>query len=129
VNLGSTSGLAVTPSVSDAFSQGSWTGSITVAQAATNLTLWASDGLGDTALSPAVNIASLPTVGGLTAGNSLLMYWPSSQPDFILETATDLGASNWAEVETPPLIVGSQFLQSLPLTGTNRFFRLRYIGQ
>jgi hypothetical protein len=128
VALTATPGVALTPSVSGAFRQGTWTGMLTVGQPVSNLVLQASDGLGDTGLANAINIVNPPGLSSVCSGGNLLLLWPSALPGFVMETAPALNATNWVPVSTPPTQIGGQFLESLPLAATNAFFRLRYVA-
>ena len=74
--LGTTSGVAVAPPVSGNFIQGAWTGSVVIAQTATNLVLRANDGLGHFGLANPINVISLPSLGILQSGNIALYMWP-----------------------------------------------------
>ncbi len=62
VILSSTNGVPVNPPVSANFIRGIWTGTITIAQPATNLVLRASDGLGGFGLVNGVNVVNPPVL-------------------------------------------------------------------
>jgi fibronectin-binding autotransporter adhesin len=55
-----------------------------------------------------------------------VLYWPSYYSDFILQSVTDINASNsWAIVAGTPVVVASQnVLTNGPILG-NRFYRLK----
>jgi hypothetical protein len=126
VALTASPAVAFSPAVSGVFTQGVWAGTVTVGQTVSNLVLQAADGLGDTGLASAVNIVTLPGLGGVRSGNSLFMVWPTAPAGFVLETAGALNASNWVPVPAAPLSFDDQNFELLPLAGTNAFFRLRY---
>jgi hypothetical protein len=126
VNLTSTLGIPVQPSVSGAFVQGRWTGSIIVAQAATNLVLEAKDDLGDIGLAKSINVLNPPVLDGARYGNLLLLFWPTNVPGFVIETASRLNASNWIQVDSAPFEFGNTNLEIFPITGSNAFYRLLY---
>ncbi len=126
VSLSSTLGVPVQPSVSGAFVKGSWTGSVMIAQAATNLVLQASDGLGDTGLANAVSILNQPVLMAERYGDVLLVYWPTNIGGFVVETAPQLNSSNWVPIVDPPLPFGNENLEAFPITTTNGFYRLLY---
>ena len=126
VSLTSTLGIPVQPSVSGAFVQGSWTGSIMVAQPATNLVLEADDGLGDSGVANAINIFNSPVLGEERDGNFLLLYWPASVPGFVIETAPRLNSSNWVPVNSAPFQLGNTNLEIFKINGSTMFYRLLY---
>jgi hypothetical protein len=71
----------------------------------------------------AVNLP--PALGASAAGNTLYIFWPASAPGFELETAPSLSPPNWVTVSNPPIQIGDEYLQSIPMTGTNQFYRLQ----
>ena len=66
-----------------------------------------------------------PSLGVTTSSSFVLIYWPVSAPGFVLETSPGLSPANWVPVPNPPIQVGSEYLESIQMTGTNQFFRLR----
>jgi hypothetical protein len=69
-----------------------------------------------------------PALGMVPSGNFLLMFWPVSAPGFVMETSPSLSPADWVPVPNPPVQIGSEYLESIQMTGTNQFFRLRFIG-
>jgi hypothetical protein len=69
-----------------------------------------------------------PALGVVPSGNFLLMFWPVSAPGFVMETSPSLSPADWVPVPNPPIQIGSEYLESIQMTGTNQFFRLRFIG-
>jgi uncharacterized repeat protein (TIGR01451 family) len=126
--LGTTNGVAVTPPVSGNFVQGVWTGSVVIAQTASNLVLQADDGLGHFGLANPINVLSLPRLGMLHSGNIALFMWPVSYSGFVLETSGNLSPATWVVVPYSPIQIGDQYLLPLDMTGTNGFYRLRFPG-
>jgi hypothetical protein len=124
--LGSTNGIAVTPPISGNFMQGVWTGSVMIAQTATNLVLRADDGLGHFGLANPINVISLPRLGMLRSGNIALYMWPVGYPGFVLETSGNLSPATWVVVPYSPIQIGDQCLLPLNMTGTNGFYRLQF---
>jgi hypothetical protein len=57
-----------------------------------------------------------------TAG--LVLSWPSAAT-FQLQAADTLGAANWSNVTTAPVVNGAEASVTVPFTGASRFFRLR----
>lgn len=126
VNLTSTLGIPVHPPLSAPFVHGSWTGSVMLAQAVTNLVLQADDGLGDTGRANVISVLNPPTLGFGQFGGSLLIYWPTNVPGFEVESAHVLNSSNWLPVTGQPLSAGGLNIETFPFTGSNTFYRLLY---
>jgi hypothetical protein len=126
--LGTTNGITVTPPISGNFVQGVWTGSVMIAQTASNLVLQANDGLGHFGLANPINVLSLPRLGMLRSGNIALYMWPAGYSGFVLETSGNLSPAMWAPVLYSPIQIGDQYLLPLDMTGANGFYRLRFPG-
>ncbi len=126
--LGTTNGVAVTPSVSGNFVQGVWTGAVVIPQTASNLVLRADDGLGHFGLANPINVILLPSLGMLHSGNIALYMWPVEYSGFVLETSGNLSPATWVTVPYSPIQIGDQYLLPLDMTGTNGFYRLRFPG-
>jgi hypothetical protein len=126
--LVSTEGVPINPAVSGNFALGVWTGTITVAQIATNLVLQASDGFGESGLANPINIVNLPSLTTIPSGGTLDIFWPVNPTGFVLETTAGLSPANWAPVTTPPFQIGDQYLVPIQMSGTNAFYRLRFSG-
>jgi hypothetical protein len=63
-------------------------------------------------------------------GGGLNCSWPSWAPNFLLESNSDVSVSNgWAAVNLAATTNNGQSTISLPMDGTNLFFRLRQAGQ
>jgi Immunoglobulin domain len=126
VNLTSTNGIVVNPDISQNFIQGTWTGSITISQTASNLVLQANNGLGKTGLSNPINIISPPNLTTVREGGLLLIFWPVTPSGFVLETSGSLSPPEWVQVSSPPLQIGDQNLISVGISDTNSFYRLQF---
>jgi hypothetical protein len=126
--LGTTNGVAITPSVSGNFVQGVWTGSVMVAQPASNLVLRADDGLGHFGVANPINVISLPSLEMLHSGNVALFMWPVGYSGFVLEASGSLLPATWVPIPYAPFQIGDQYLLPLEMTGTNGFYRLRFPG-
>jgi len=126
--LGTTNGVAVTPSVSDNFVQGVWTGAVVISQTGSNLVLRADDGLGHFGLANPINVINLPSLSMLRSGNIALYIWPVGYSGFVLETSGCLSPATWVVVPYSPIQVGDQYLLPLHMTGTNGFYRLWFPG-
>ena len=126
--LDSTNGIAITPPISGNFMQGVWTGSVMIAQTATNLVLRADDGFGHFGLANPINVISLPNLEMLRSGNIALYMWPVGYPGFVLETSGNLSPATWVVIPYSPIQIGDQYVLPLDMTGTNGFYRLRFPG-
>jgi hypothetical protein len=126
--LGTTNGVAVTPSVSGSFVQGVWTGSVVISQTVSNLVLQANDGLGHFGLANPINVISLPSLEMLRSGNIALFMWPVGYSGFALETSDSLSPVTWRSIPYAPFQIGDQCLFPIEMTGTNGFYRLRFPG-
>ena len=59
-------------------------------------------------------------------GNQCVVFWPTNQAGFRLESVTNLSALNaWTVVSNPPVAAGEQYFVTNPVTASRRFFRLR----
>jgi len=125
VNLNSTNGINVSPGVSANFVQGLWTGTLLVAQSATGLVLRADSGPVSGLANP-IDLVAAPAIQMLPSGGFLLMFWPVSPAGFGLEYATSLAPGNWTNVPSSPLQIGNQYLITIPISGTNAFYRLQF---
>jgi hypothetical protein len=126
--LDSTNGVAITPPVSGSFIQGVWTGSVVIAQTASNLVLRAGDGLGHFGFANSVNVIGLPRLGMVRSGNIVMFLWPVGYSGFVLEASGRLSPAAWVAVPYSPIQIGDQYMLPLDLTGTNGFYRLRLPG-
>ena len=123
-----TNGLAIQPGVSSNFNQGSWTGTLLVSQPRSNLVFRASDGAGHFGLSYPIDVVSPPALGLSNANGSLQISWPSDPSGFVLESSPTLSPPNWTPVGGSPTLTNGRYIQSIPITGTNEFFRLQFSG-
>jgi hypothetical protein len=126
--LSATSGVLVSPQVSGNFIAGVWNGSIAVPQLSSGVVLKANDGAGHVGLANSFDVVSLPALGTLNFGTSLLVSWPVSPSGFVLESSPDLLSGAWTLAPGSPISFNGQNLQSVPLSDTNQFFRLRFLG-
>ena len=129
VTLRATNGVAVSPAVSGSFSQGTWTGTVTVAQTAVNLVLQASNSPTATGLANPISVVSLPVLSSAASAGTLYLLWPASPAGFNLKTTASLAPANWVPATGTALLIDGQYLLPVPVTGTNAYFRLQYSGQ
>ena len=126
--LGTTNGVAITPSVSGNFVQGVWTGAVVISQTASNLVLRADDGLGHFGLANRINVINLPSLEMLRSGNIALYMWPVGYTGFVLETSGNLLPATWVVVPYAPIQIGDEYMLPLDMTRTNGFYRLWFPG-
>jgi len=129
VYLSLTNGTSVSPAVTGNFVQGLWTGGVAISQTGSNLVLSANDGSGHVGLANPITVVNLPMLATVPAGSTIYIFWPASFSGFVLETTSNLASGIWTPVTAPPVQVGNQYLEPITLTGTNTFYRLRFIGQ
>jgi len=127
-SLSSTNGIPVTPVISGNFTLGVWTGSVVIAQTASNLVLRANDGLGHSGLANSINVISLPNLAMTRSGNIAVFMWPAEYAGFKLETSGSLSPAAWSVVPYAPVQFGNQYVLPLDMTGTNGFYRLWFPG-
>ncbi|HEY2084122.1 MAG TPA: FG-GAP-like repeat-containing protein [Verrucomicrobiae bacterium] len=126
--LSSTNGVMISPQVSGDFVGGVWNGTLTVPQVVSGLVLQVNDGAGHIGMANAIDVVNPPSVGMLNFGSSLLISWPVSSSNFVLESSGSLLSGTWRPVPGSPLQFNGQNLQSVPQYGTNQYFRLRFLG-
>ncbi len=120
--------LAIIPSVSANFTQGVWTGSLTVPQVVPNLVLRADDGLRPVALANSIDVVNPPSLGTESYGDILLLLWPVwsvGSPTFVLETATSLSPDTWVPIANPPLQIEDIYVVPVDTSEPQRYYRLR----
>jgi hypothetical protein len=92
------------------------------------ITVTATDSLGLTN-SASVTITVLrqlpPALAIQLTGSQVLLSWPSSVTNYLLESATSLSPAAWSTVTNAPAAADITQTVSLNLSTTNRFFRLR----
>ncbi|HKI68855.1 MAG TPA: SBBP repeat-containing protein, partial [Verrucomicrobiae bacterium] len=67
-----------------------------------------------------------PTLGETLSGTNVVLSWPAFQPEFYLESNTNLAeSSNWTAVGQSPAIINGAHTVTLPATNDARFFRLQ----
>ena len=70
-----------------------------------------------------VGPAAAPQLGIRKSGDSLVLFWPSTATDFLLESADSLTNPSWGPV--PYTVVGNENQATVQPTGVSKFFRLR----
>jgi uncharacterized delta-60 repeat protein len=68
---------------------------------------------------------SRPVLKIRRAGNQVVLSWPTSASDFVLESGGDLTQTFlWVVVPDAPVVVGNEYTVTLPATYAQQFFRL-----
>ena len=65
-----------------------------------------------------------PTLTITPSGTNAIISWPVAAGNFALESAPDLGGSNWTVVTNAPATIGPNFVLTYGITGSAQFFRL-----
>ena len=76
------------------------------------------------AAGPDALYAGAPSLAALRNGAMVTLSWPLSAPGFALESSPNL-FSAWSTVTNPVALSNGQHLVTVPLGGTNAFYRLR----
>ena len=124
--LRSTAGVPIQPPASGAFVQGTWTGSVTVTQAASGLILVADDGAGHLGYANPIDVVSLPSMSIFQSGNSVILSWPATASSFAPEKSVDM--TSWSPLTSTIDLTGGSYQTRVPTDGTGSFYRLRFVG-
>jgi hypothetical protein len=66
-----------------------------------------------------------PAITATRQGNNLILAWPTNDPAFILEYATNLPVSIWISNPTAPSVVDDQYTITNSMTDNFRVYRLK----
>lgn len=66
-----------------------------------------------------------PSLGIVPAGNQVVLSWPASAPNFVLQTATDLASGSWSNITNGIVSDGTNYFSTNAVTSQNAFFRLQ----
>jgi len=58
------------------------------------------------------------------ATNAVRLLWPTNDPPFNLQTATNLAATNWFAATPPPTVLGTNHVVTNSVTAAHQFYRL-----
>jgi len=126
VSLATIAGNPVSPHESGNFTNGVWSGFLTLTQKTAGTVLMAADGLGHVGYANAFDVVDLPRMIPQASGNSLVISWSAYGPVFLPETSSNL--QNWTAAKLPVDLLGAQYKIRVRITDTNTFYRLRFIG-
>jgi hypothetical protein len=66
----------------------------------------------------------LPSLDIQLAGNQVLLSWPSSVTNYVLESALDLAAGAWRPVTNVPFAADAQQTVTVDISARSKFYRL-----
>ena len=58
-------------------------------------------------------------------GDGLMLYWPATETNCVLEAATTLRPGSWASAPEKPMLQGARWTAMVELAGDSRFFRIK----
>ena len=67
-----------------------------------------------------------PALKMTTAYGNLVLSWPVTASGFVLESSETLSPANWTAVNAVPVTNGNQITVTLPLSASDRLYRLRH---
>jgi len=74
------------------------------------------------------DISVAPVIHFVRQGDELVLWWPVSVTNFVLESTATLGASaGWSEVTNTPVTAGDRFQVISGTTNSSTFYRLRHV--
>ncbi len=64
-------------------------------------------------------------LGAAVVSNNLVLSWPASYGDFIVQSTPTLQGSNaWNNVSNAPVVISNQFVITIPITNGAQFYRM-----
>lgn len=114
--------VLIGPQVTGDFTNGIWSGTITVLQAVSNVTLQATAGAGSSGVSLPFSVLGAPKLAITALNNSVVLSWPVVATNFNLEQASTLG--HWSVVPGTPTAVGDWYYVTNAIGTTNTYYRL-----
>jgi len=70
-------------------------------------------------------LAQATTLSITRAGNQVILYWPTSITNYVLQSTTNPLVAAWSAVSPTPVVVSGQYTVTNPISGTRQFYRLR----
>ena len=114
--------VTVNPTSTSNFTNGVWSGNITVLQPGTNVVLQASGALGF-GIANSIDVLAAPRLTITSVGDSVVLSWPTNAVGFNLVQSPTL--SNWTNDSVTPSVVGGNYSVTNFLGATNTYYRLR----
>ena len=72
-----------------------------------------------------VQTEGAPVLRIILAGTNVILAWPNPSTGFQLQETSSLSPPSWADVNTPPTVVGGEKQVTQPVAPAWRFYRLR----
>jgi hypothetical protein len=69
--------------------------------------------------------AGAPSLAAALSGHNIVLTYPGTAQSYTLTSASNLVSSSWLPVATPPSVVGTNLVVTLPISPGNQFFRLQ----
>ena len=66
-----------------------------------------------------------PKLNGSLSGTDLVLSWPATATEFVIEATDRLTTPAWTLVSLTPVAMGEAFSVRIPISGGNRYSRLR----
>ncbi len=66
-----------------------------------------------------------PQISIFAYGANVVLAWPANAAAYVLQSTTSLTAPAWTTVSPGPVIVGNQCEVFTPVSGTQKFYRLK----
>ena len=73
----------------------------------------------------AVSLPVPPSIGIVTAGNKIVLSWPTNAASFTLQSITNLSTGIWSNIASGITIVGTNYMLTNTVNGNASFFRLK----
>jgi uncharacterized repeat protein (TIGR03803 family) len=67
----------------------------------------------------------VPSLGISATGDQVVISWPASVPNYVLQTASDLSSGSWSNITSGIATVGTNYVFTNDATGQTAFFRLQ----
>jgi formylglycine-generating enzyme required for sulfatase activity len=69
-----------------------------------------------------------PTLSVASAGNQVVLFWPTSTTNYVLQSTTNLLPAVWSNLSLAQVIVNEQNRVTNPISGTQQFYRLSQLA-
>ena len=66
-----------------------------------------------------------PPLSFSRSGTDIVLSWTTNAPTFVLQSTTNAASTNWASVFPSPVVFGSQFVVTNPVSSVAKYFRLK----
>jgi hypothetical protein len=117
--------VPLSPTNSAPFTNGMWTGSLTLPQPGVKILLRAEDEVGHLGWSDPFALGT--RLGIRQEGTNVILSWPAAATGYVLESATGLSQpATWSSNTLPAAVVSGEFMVTNPITPGPNLFRLRW---